>query len=197
MHLTDEEQDLVHSYLRPARFEKGEFVTHFGDDGARLLVLNRGSAKVVRTSKDGREQIVRVLNPGDYVGELTVFTNQPSSSDIIVTEDSSFCALDREHLHELLASKPQLAVRLLGDLSARLEKAEEYAESLGLSTATERLYDLLLELADGQESFVLRQSKKDLASRIGVTPETLSRTFKKLESGGSIRISNKTISIVR
>ena len=68
---------------------------------------------------------------------------------------------------------------------------------MGLSTATERLYDLLLELADGQESFVLRQSKKDLASRIGVTPETLSRTFKKLESGGSIRISNKTISIVR
>ena len=197
MQLTNEEQEQVHIYLRPARFEKGEFVAHAGDNNARLLVLNRGSAKIVRTSKDGREQIVRLLKPGDYVGELSVFTGRSSASDIVVTENSSFCTLDRKHLHDLLAAKPQLAVRLLADLSTRLERTEEYAESLGLSTASERLHALLLEIADGRGSFTLSQSKKDLASRIGVTPETLSRTLKKLESDGFIEVSNKSIRILR
>lgn len=195
-HLTDEESDQVHKFLRPAHFKKGEFVINSSLSKPRLMVLNRGRAKVLRTSKDGREQVIRLLSAGDYIGELEVFTNKPSSSDVVAMEDSSFCVLDQTHLHNLLAAKPKLAVRILADLSTRIEKTEAYAESLGLDTAYDRLYSLLVELSEGRKNFTLPYSKKDLAARIGITPETLSRTFKKLESDGRLSIDNKNISIL-
>lgn len=194
--LTGEEKDEVHAFLRPARFKKGEHVAHANTKEHRLLVLNRGSAKIVRTSKDGREQILRTLKVGDYIGEMSVFNDQPSASDVIATEDSSFCMLDQAHLRELLASKPKLAFRLLADLSARLERVETYAESLGLTPASERLYTFFVEQAAGRKSFVLSDPKKDLAAHLGITPETLSRTLNKLESEKRISVSGKEITFL-
>lgn len=195
-HLTEEEKEQVHAYLRPAHFSKGDFVVNAGLQKPRLMVLNRGKAKVSRVSKDGREQIIRLLQPGDYVSELAVFTGQPSSSDVVATEESSFCVLDQSHLHELLADKPKLAVRILADLSSRLEQTKTHVKSLGLNSAYDRLYEALFEMSEGRGSFTLPISKKDLAARIGVTPETLSRTLKKLEADGRLSINGKNIAVL-
>lgn len=196
MQLDDEAKDQVHAFLRPTYFKKGEYVAHADERESRLLVLNRGSAKIVRTNKDGREQVVRVLRPGDYIGEMAVFAGEASSSDVIATEDSSFCTLDRAHLHELLEEKPKLAVRLLADLSTRLENAEAYAESLGLSPASTRLYEFLVKQAAGRGSFKLSGSKKDMAAHLSIAPETFSRTLKKLEAEGRIKITGSEITFL-
>ena len=196
MHLDGAEKAEVHDFLHPTHVKKGDYVARSGSDMSRLFVLNRGSAKIVRTNKDGREQIVRLLKPGDYIGELAVFAGTPPASDVIAVEDSSFCTLDRSRLRELLLQKPGIALRLLGDLSTRLEKAESYAESLGMSSAEERLYDLFVELAAGEPTFRLPATKKDIAARIGIAPETFSRTFKKLQSQQRIAVQGKSITLL-
>lgn len=195
--LSRDEQHHVHTYLTPRYFQKGQYVLRAGHNQSKLMVLSRGSAKMLRTSKDGEEQIVRLLKPGDYVGELEVFANRPSAGDVRTIEDSSFCVLDRQHLHALLIDKPELSIRLLSDLSQRLEAAETLTESLGIQPTKQRILSLLSEIAEGRQEFELKIPKKDLAASIGITPETFSRTLKTLESRKLITVKGKQITLVR
>lgn len=195
-HLSPEDIEQVHQFIRPKHFKKGESVQLANHYVPKLLVLNRGKAKVYRTDESGNEQIIRILQPGDYIGETAVFGDTAVQYDTLALEDSSFCTLDKEHLHQLLADQPDLGIKILGDMSQRLQSAETQLESLGQKPAEQRLLDALRHYADGRETFTLHVSKKDLASQIGVRPETLSRLLKRLQNDHFILLDRKTITFL-
>lgn len=174
--------------IRPAHYQKGETVQLAGDIHGRLLVLNRGRAKVSRTSPDGREQVLRILNPGDFTGELAVFTGEPAGSDIIALEPSSFCTIDGDSLTQLIATHPRLALTFVGELSRRLEATEKQVESTSLQSAEQRIAATLIDMSAGQSEFNLPVSKKDLAAQVGVSPETLSRKLRHWEQRGLVSL---------
>lgn len=193
--LSDSEQNHIHEFIRPKSYKKGEFVQLAGKHNPRLLVLNRGSVKVSRTSENGDEQILRSLTPGDYIGDMAVFTHLPADYDAIALTDSTFCTLERQNLLELLRTYPELGIKIIADLSLKLNQAESKIESLALKSADERLLQVLQEYAAGQTSFTLSVTKKDLASQIGVRPETLSRSLKSLQKSGQIEINHNSIKL--
>ena len=195
-HLSPEDIEQVHQFIRPKHFKKGESVQLANHYVPKLLVLNRGKAKVYRTDESGNEQIIRILQPGDYIGETAVFGDTAVQYDTLALEDSSFCTLHKEHLHQLLADQPDLGIKILGDMSQRLQSAETQLESLGQKPAEQRLVDALRHYADGRETFTLHVSKKDLASQIGVRPETLSRLLKRLQNDHFILLDRKTITFL-
>lgn len=176
--LTSEEMDEVIEIIRPARYEKGETIQFAGESKSRLLVLNRGKAKISRTSPDGREQIIRVLEPGDFTGELSVFTDSSPNNDITALEPSSFCTIDGSSLKCLLAQRPHLALKFVSELSEKLNSAEQQLESVSLQTIDQRLAKTILGFAADRPSFDLPISKKDLAAQIGTSPETISRKLR-------------------
>ena len=194
--LSDEEQAHIHEFIRPKKFVKGEFIQLAGDYNPQLLVLNTGAVKISRTSKDGDEQTLRNLSPGDYIGDLAVFVNTPAEYDALALSDSSFCTLSSQDMHELLRSYPELGIKIIADLSQKLSQAETKIESLTLKSAEARLLEALIEYSGGQKSFTLETSKKDIASEIGVRPETLSRSLKKLEQTGQIKVDGKAIKLL-
>ena len=179
------------SIIRPAKYQKGEIVQLAGDTHRKLLVLNKGSAKIARTSPDGREQILRLLEAGDFTGELAVFTNQPAGNDIIALEDSTFCTIDGQALTKLMSANSGLVLTFVKELSHRLEDSEQKIESIGLLTAEQRLAEALLNLAAGRREFTLPVSKKDLAAQIGMAPETLSRRLAQWERTGAIKLQGQ------
>lgn len=186
----------IHQFIRPKRFAKGEFVQLAGHYGPELLILNRGNVKVYRGDETGTEQVIRLLQPGDYLGEAAVFSTQAVQYDAVALEDSTFCSLDKDRLYQILRSNPELSIKILGDMSQRLQSAETQLESLGQKPAEQRLLDTLHHYADGQTTFTLRISKKDLASQIGVRPETLSRLLKRLQDDHFILLDRKTITFL-
>lgn len=192
--LSSNEKEQVHEYISPKAFKKGEFIQLAGEYQPQLFVLNRGRAKVSRTTSDGDEQVVRLLEPGDYIGEISVFAKTAAGYDVVATEDSVFCTLGDEKLDEILRSYPSLGLKILADMSRRLERAEAHIESLGLHGADERLLEALQDYANGRQTFELTVPKKTLAAQIGVRPETLSRSLKRLEGKGLIRHQGKSIS---
>ena len=194
--LSSAEQEQVHDYIVPKNYKKGERVQLAGDYHPNLFILNRGSAKVSRTTSDGDEQVVRLLEPGDYIGEISVFAKTAAGYDVVATEDSVFCTLGDEKLDEILRSYPSLGLKILADMSRRLERAEAHIESLGLHGADERLLEALQDYANGRQTFELTVPKKTLAAQIGVRPETLSRSLKRLEGKGLIRHQGKSISFL-
>ncbi|MBP9132230.1 Crp/Fnr family transcriptional regulator [Candidatus Saccharibacteria bacterium] len=194
-HLSEEEMDYVHEFIHPKSFQKGEFIRRAGDTDSRLLVLNRGSANVLRASSGGNEIIIRNLLPGDYIGDSFVFGNQPADSDTVATTDSSFCVLSGQDLHALLRKYPELSFKIIADLSLKLKTSESQIESLSLKKADDRVLQALIDQSNGQTTFELKQTKKDIAGHIGMRPETFSRSLQKLQERGLIKIDGKTISL--
>ena len=178
----------ITALIHPSHYKKGEIIQQSGSADARLLVLSRGRAKVVRTSADGKEQIVGWLKPGDFTGEVTVFTGEATDNEVVALEDTSFCTLDSTDLKTVVADSPDLSMALIRELSLRLFDSHQQLESLGLMTAEQKLMARLTELAAGRQAFRLPMSKKDLAAELGMTPETLSRKFKQLADTNQITI---------
>lgn len=195
-HLSPEDIEQVHQFIRPKHFKKGESVQLANHYVPKLLVLNRGKAKVYRTDESGNEQIIRILQPGDYIGETAVFNDSAVQYDTLALEDSSFCTLGKDNLHQMLIEHPDLGIKILGDLSQRLQTAEAQLESLGQQPAEQRLLGALHQYAEGRRTFTLSISKKDLANQIGVRPETLSRLLKRLQDDHFILLDRKTITFL-
>lgn len=196
--LNDQDSAKIGQLIHPAHHKKGQIIEQSGTDNPRLLVLSRGRAKVVRTAPDGKQQIIGWLKPGDFTGEISVFTGQASDNEVVALEDSSFCTIDSRELKSVIATSPELSLAVIRELSKRLDNSYQQLESLGLMTAEQKIVARLTELAGGQTSFRLPISKQNLAGELGMAPETLSRKLKQLAQDGTIALTGaRTISLLK
>lgn len=169
-------------------YAKGEMVYSAGDAGGRLYVLYTGQAKVFRINPNGREQVLRTVEPGDFVGELSLFSTLPLSDNVQVTKKAMMCMLDGNAVRQLMATHPDIAFKVMDELSRRLERAETRIEAISLGSVTQRVSQALLELAgDGAEA-TLAMTKGDWASQLGMSQETLSRKLSALQDDGLIQL---------
>lgn len=169
-------------------YKKGEIVYMAGDRGEKLFVIHKGKVKISRISPTGKEQVIRILGPGDFMGELSLFVHGPLNDNAEVLEDTTVCVIDGEKLKNLMVKYPTIAFKVLEELSSRLERAENLIEHLGVHNVETRIIEMLLDLANDEGEVVLNMSKKDLASHIGMSQETLSRKLSYFQDMGWIKL---------
>lgn len=169
-------------------FEKGDMVYMAGDKGSTLYVLHTGRVKISRLSISGKEQVIRVIGPGDFMGELSLFGSVPLTDNAEVLETSTMCVIDGAKLKELMAKYTSIAFKVMDDLSKRLEKAENLIEAISLNSVEQRLAQALLTLADGKNEVILNMTKGDFASQMGMSQETLSRKLTVFQAEGLIEL---------
>lgn len=167
-------------------FEKGDTVYRAGDEGGTLFVLFTGRARLFRLNTNGKEQLLRVVEPGDFIGELSLFSSLPLTDNVQALEATTMCVLQGERLKELMAKYPSIAFKVMDELSRRLEKAENRIEDISFSSVTKRVVGALLELSAGRKEIILPMTKGDLASQLGMSQETLSRKLAELQEEGII-----------
>ena len=167
-------------------FEKGDMVYSAGDEGGTLFVPHVGRVKLFRLNANGKEQVLRLVVPGEFMGELSLFSSLPLTDNAQALEATTMCVLQGDLLKGLMAKYPSIAFKVMDELSRRLEKAENLIESISLSSVTKRVAQALLELADGKKEILLPMTKGDLASQLGMTQETLSRKLAALQDEGLI-----------
>ena len=167
-------------------FEKGEMVYRAGDKGGTLFVLHTGRAKLFRLNVNGKEQVLRLVEPGEFFGELSLFSSLPLTDNAQVLEATTMCTLQGERLKELMAKYASIAFKVMDELSRRLEKAENRIEDISFSSVTKRVTDTLLDMSQGKEEILLPMTKGDLASQLGMSQETLSRKLAALQEEGLI-----------
>jgi len=179
-------------------FEVGQTMFLEGDRASGLFVITQGRVKVFKTSPKGREQILLILGPGEPVGEVAVLSGEayPASSESI--EPVSALYVPRQVFLDLIAREPEVAMRLLAALSARLRSFATLIEDLSLRDVAQRLAAHLLSLAeeraDGQ-MVDLGVSKTQLSAAVGTVPETLSRAFQQLTRCGALETKGRHIRI--
>jgi CRP/FNR family transcriptional regulator len=169
------------------KLKKGELLYHEGDESEKLYVISRGKVKVTKFSREGREQILRILEENDFTGELSLFSAHVAKSNAEAIETTDVCVIESGRIRELMEKRSGIAMKILTELSRRLEKTETLVETLGLMDVDEKVAKSLLSMADDRGVVDLGVTKKDLAAHIQMSPETLSRRLANFEDLGVIR----------
>lgn len=168
--------------------EKGEMVYMAGDRGGKLYVLHTGRVKISRLNMSGKEQVIRVIGPGEFMGELSLFGSMPLTDNAEVIETSTMCVIDGESLKALMAKYTSIAFKVMDELSRRLEKVETLLEAISLNSVEQRLAQALLTLSGEKDDVNLRMTKGDFASQLGMSQETLSRKLTAFQDVGLIAL---------
>lgn len=188
-HLNGSEISAISRRVRPKAYARNVQLYGAGEHNPFLLIIHSGRVKIYRAAESGHEQLIRVLGPGDFIGE-TMFISQVETDHYAVTlEESEICSLHRDDFRDYLLRYPTITYRILETLSDRLMETEKMVMSLTGEDADRRIASYLVDLADdaGTTEIRLPISKKDLASYLGITPETLSRKLALFEDTGWIR----------
>jgi len=188
----------VAQVTRPVITKKGGTVFSTGEVSQTLYIVNVGQVRLYHLGEDGREQVLRVLNPGDFIGEIALFTDEIHSSYAEATKDSELCTISRASLTALIKQMPPLSMALLGALADRLKTAERQATLLAIPDALPRLAGYLQEISGHQSGVIdLPMSKQDLAAYLGMTPESLSRKLRQLVKDGVIEtIGRRQVKVI-
>ncbi|AGA68997.1 cAMP-binding protein [Desulfitobacterium dichloroeliminans LMG P-21439] len=189
-HLEDEQMAEITEAVHSASYKKGEIVYRAGDQSDSLYIVRTGRIRIYRLSESGKEQLVRFLGPGDFTGELALFSESIHESYAEAVENTEVCLITRTNLQQFLMNYPSISLKMLAEFSSRLEKSEKQTTRVSTEKVETRLALFLAECIHKEDSsmeFVLPMSKRDLASFLGTTPETISRKLTEFEDAGYIR----------
>ena len=192
----------VNRLIQPREYNRGELLFAQGDPGTYLYIVRSGRVKLYTVSAEGRQQIIRILEHGDFFGELALFQDRQQLCYAEAMERSGICLLPRDGFRALLEQEPRIALSLLTAMSARLEQAEKFISDLTLKNVEERLASWLLVMAQkgvptpAGIRITLDLTREELAHLLGTTIETVSRRLNALQAEGVITLQgHRTIFI--
>lgn len=175
-HLAYEEMYEISKTSHSKSYLKGDMVFEAGDASDYLYIVHKGQVKIYRLSESGKEQLIRILEPGDFMGELSIFTDEVLTNYAEAIVDTEICAIHKTDFRRILQAKPNISFKILEAFSKRLNEAEKSLERFTSQDAEGKIASYLLELVNSDETkIILPMSKHDLASYLGMSRETLSR----------------------
>lgn len=193
--LTHQQQLHVAEFIRPLSVRRGEPVYTPGDSVSRLLVVHSGQLKVSHLAANGQEQVLRTVTEGDVVGERAFLSGHRPNDLVLALEDSQMCVFNHADLSTLIRDYPDISQRMLQTLSDRLASVERQLVAITSSDVTARVAAYLLDLTStgrgGIPTVRLPMAKKEIATYLGTTPETLSRRLAELSASGTIQLQGR------
>ncbi len=189
-HLEEEQIGEITDAIRSDFYKKGAIIYRAGDRSDSLYIVRSGKIRIYRLSESGREQLVRFLTTGDFTGELALFSDSVHESYAEAAENTEVCRITRNDLQKFLIKYPSISLKILSEFSNRLEQSEKQTARVSAEKVETRLALFLVECLEDKKSsmeFTLPMSKRDLASYLGTTPETISRKLADFEDAGYIR----------
>ena len=187
--LTNEQAQTVADGVIKRRYRRGEIIVEQGRKSDALFILLSGRARVITSDARGREVILAVLEPGDYLGEMSLIDNEPHSATVRAEVQTDVLVLGRGEFAACLPENSSLSYAILRGLVGRLRNADRQIESLALLDVYGRVARALLDMAtdeDGQRMIRSKVSRQDLAKVVGASREMVSRVMKDLEERGLI-----------
>lgn len=173
-----------------------------GKEALGFYILLRGQVKLVKSSWEGKEYILRLVAPGETMGEAAVLAESTYPVSAITLEDCQTLFFPKIDFLNLLTSSPRLARNMLATMSHLLYHLTRQLEDLSLKEVSARLAKYLQERCQESHgrvaaglSFDLPVTKTHLAAYLGTISETLSRTLARFKALGVIQVEKSRITI--
>lgn len=188
--LSREELDKFGSEMSDVRLQTGDTLINEGDAEKYIFSVLSGCLKCYKLMPDGRRQITGFLFPGDFLGLGKSELNSFSAEAI---GDVGLCRMERSRLTSLSTEIPNLRHRLFDLAAEALTELQDHILLLGRKTAQERVATFLLTLSkrahlrgDIANPVEIPMGRDDIGDYLGLTTETVSRTFSRLRKAGVI-----------
>ncbi len=199
--LTEPELQFLSQRAVPRRYGKGEVLFTEGDPCTGLFVIESGQVRIFKSWPNGREQILAVEGPDSSIAELPLFDggNYPASAAAL--NDARIFFISKQDFHSLCLVHPQVPLKVLKVVGARLRRLVGIIEELSFTTVRSRLISVLVRRAKAGTKtregiqIELPSSNQELASEIGTVRELVSRNLSRLQAEGLIQMEGKTVTI--
>ncbi len=187
-------------------YKKGQTLFYEGTRPLGLFCVNSGKIKVSRMSSQGKEYILRISSPGDFLGYRALIGEEHYAASATVIEDAQVCFIPKADFLRTLHNNPAFFDRMMKSLCHELGVLEERVSDLAQKSVRERLagtlimlrdsYGLEEENSDKRELIDLALSREDLASIVGTATETVIRLLSEFKSDGLISMEGKKIRVL-
>jgi CRP/FNR family transcriptional regulator, anaerobic regulatory protein len=199
--LSDKELRELNQIAIMKRVDKGETILSDEDTSAYFANIVSGVVKLIKMLPDGRQQVVGLHFPPDFLGRAY---GQVNACFAEAATDVTLCSFPSGPFERVLRGNADLEHRLFETTLNELDKAREWMLLLGRKTASEKLASFLITLASRSSligckqpefcsgvTFELPLNRSDIADYLGLTIETVSRQFTKLKAENIIELSDK------
>jgi CRP/FNR family transcriptional regulator len=187
----------IAEHVQLYHFEAGESVFLENCPCAGLHIIQRGSVKLYKTSPQGREIILRILNEEKIFNEVAVLDGEVNPVSAAALEETDVWILDSEGLQLSLECQPELAQNIISMLCRNLRELTTLVGELSFYQITSRLARLLVKLPSerfyGKGNYRLTQ--EEIATHLGTVREVVARSLRELERSGAVRVSRAGIQI--
>jgi len=202
-HLNDDELKMINQITTLKKYKKDEIIFFEDEPGEKVYIIKKGKVKVLKMNKNGDQHILNIFEKNDILAEVIVFDRENYPATAIAISDVACYSLNRDNLSQMFLEHPQITIKVMRVISARLRRAQQNIRDLGLKDSQSRLASLLYHLAlkhgdknkSNQISISVLLTQQELANMIGTTRETVSRILKSIEGKNIIKISRKNIII--
>lgn len=184
------------------RLKKGEALFRTGEPFHSLYAIRTGFFKTTLGSQDGRDQVTGFFMSGELLG-MDGICSEMHTCDAIALEDSEVCELPFSSMDELGKQIPGVHAHFFRLMSKEIVRDQNIMLLLGNMRAEERLASFLLNLSQrlqhrgfAANDFILRMSREEIGSYLGLKLETVSRTLSKFHQDGLIEVNHKHIRLV-
>jgi CRP/FNR family transcriptional regulator, cyclic AMP receptor protein len=200
--LASEEIAALRARALTRRFERGATLMHHTEVPSRVLVVERGHAKVTLMSEDGREVILAFRGPGDLLGEVSALGGEPRSATVRALDPIDALAMSAGDFNALIEDHPRLALVVLRVVMERLREADrnqfEFAAYQTLNRVARRIVELAErfgEPRDGGVRITLGISQEELAGWAGASREATSKALHDLRAMSLIATERRHITV--
>jgi CRP/FNR family cyclic AMP-dependent transcriptional regulator len=200
--MAENELDFLAQRAVGRHYSAGTIVFSEGEPCSGLYVVESGHIRIFKSSASGREQVLSIDGPGSSIAELPVFDGGTYPASAAAIDDATLLFVSKQNFQALCLAHPQVALKALAMVGARLRRLVGIIEELSFTTVRHRLASFLLRLAqkEGKRSaegveITLPVSNQELASQIGTVRELVSRNLSRLQAEGILKIDGRSVTI--
>jgi CRP/FNR family transcriptional regulator len=200
--LTEPEFAFINPRVMERKFAGGELIFSEGEPCAGLFVVQTGNVRIFKSSANGREQVLAIEPPGSSIAELPVFDGGTYPASAEALGETTLLFVSKQDFQALCLQHPQVALKVLRVVGARLRRLVGIIEELSFTTVRSRLAALLVRIANAEGKrtgdkieLMLPANNQELAAQIGTVRELVSRNLSRFQSEGLIQMEGRTVVI--
>lgn len=177
-------------------FRKKDPIFDEGETPRWLFQVEKGKVKIFKTAEDGRELILRIAGPGEFVGYLALLQDSPYTEGATALEDAEVRLVPKSDFQTLVYGNRDVMARFIKMLASHIATQEEQLLQLAYNSVRKRVATALAELS-AQEQGTIRMFREDLAAVVGTAKETFIRTMAEFKNEGLIEIQDGAIKVLK
>jgi CRP/FNR family transcriptional regulator, polysaccharide utilization system transcription regulator len=181
--------------------KKGDPIFGEGEVTNGIYCVKEGVCKLSKLSDNGKDQIVKLVKPGELLGQRSMISDEPANLSAVALEDMEVCFIPKSEVMQFFTKNNQFSMNVMKTICEDLKGADDHMVNMAQKTVRQRLAETLIYLEEtfGKNedgSLHIQLSREELAGMIGTATESCIRLLSELNKSDYIELTGKKITLL-